>query len=504
MDELMNLTSKINKVNSLNNRTLSTVDQSVSKPNYDRSQLTRGILHIGLGNFHRAHLSWYLHRLMQKGDALDWAIVGAGVQEYDIQMKEKLQSQDFLTTLIELNPEGNPSYEIVGGMIDYIPIEVGNRPLVEAMADPQIRIVSLTVTEGGYFIDSSTGKINLDHPDLQFDINNPTTPKTVFGAIVSALDLRKKNGVGPFTGLSCDNLVQNGDKLKQAILGIASHRDLELAAWIENNCTFPNSMVDCIVPRTGEAELAIVQGLGIGDQVPVSHEDFRQWVIEDNFCAGRPNWEDVGAQFSDDVHGYEAQKIRILNGGHQVLANAAELLSIELVRDAMQNDLVTGLLEKVEHEEIIPHVSTVPGLTPQEYYQLIAKRFANPSILDTIRRVAFDGSSRHSGFITPSIRANIKKNGSIQGLALVEALWARMCLGTREDQSVIEDNDPIWAKLQEYAVAAKSNPTKWLELKEVYGDIADDTRFMNSFTAWLQMIYDVGVEKTIRVYLNKD
>ena len=488
-------------VTTLNNQSLSSIDPSILKPNYDRSQLTRGILHIGLGNFHRAHLSWYLHRLMQKGDALDWAIVGAGIQEYDIQMKEKLQSQDFLTTLIELNPEGNPAYEIVGGMIDYVPIEAGNRPLVEAMADPQIRIVSLTVTEGGYFIDPTIGKINLDHPDLQFDIKNPSTPKTVFGAIVSALDLRRKNGVGPFTGLSCDNLVQNGDKLKQAILGIASHRDADLAAWIEDNCTFPNSMVDCIVPRTGEAELAIVQGLGIGDQVPVSHEDFRQWVIEDKFCAGRPSWEHAGAQFSDDVHGYEAQKIRILNGGHQVIANAAELLNIELVRDAMRNDLVTGLLKKVEHEEIIPHVSMVPGLTPQEYYELIAKRFANPSILDTIRRVAFDGSSRHSGFITPSIRANIKTNGSVQGLALVEALWARMCEGTREDGSSIEPNDPFWEDLNQTAKRARHNPIEWLQQKHIYGEIGDHKTFRESFINWLTFIWSDGVEAAITKYL---
>ena len=488
-------------VTTLNNQSLSSIDPSILKPNYDRSQLTRGILHIGLGNFHRAHLSWYLHRLMQKGDALDWAIVGAGIQEYDIQMKEKLQSQDFLTTLIELNPEGKPAYEIVGGMIDYVPIEAGNRPLVEAMADPQIRIVSLTVTEGGYFIDPTTGKINLDHPDLQFDIKNPSTPKTVFGAIVSALDLRRKNGVGPFTGLSCDNLVQNGDKLKQAILGIASHRDADLVAWIEENCTFPNSMVDCIVPRTGEAELAIVQGLGIGDQVPVSHEDFRQWVIEDKFCARRPNWEKVGAQFSDNVHGYEAQKIRILNGGHQVIANAAELLNIELVRDAMRNDLVTGLLKKVEHEEIIPHVSTVPGLTPQEYYELIAKRFANPSILDTIRRVAFDGSSRHSGFITPSIRANIKTNGSVQGLALVEALWARMCEGTREDGSSIEPNDPFWEDLNQTAKRARHNPIEWLQQKHIYGEIGDHKTFRESFINWLTFIWSDGVEAAITKYL---
>ena len=488
------------KTFSLNNENLKFFDQSILKPSYNRSELNAGIVHIGVGNFHRAHLSWYLHRLMQEGLDHDWAIIGSGVTEYDIPMREKLAKQNFLTTLIELDPGGNQSCEIVGSMIDYVAIDENNKSLIRAMSQDNIRIVSLTVTEGGYFINEK-GKLNLDHPDLIYDIQNPDNPKTAFGAMVTALDYRRKSESGPFTGLSCDNLIENGNKLKQAVLGIASHRDSDLAEWIDKNCTFPNSMVDCIVPRTGEIEINIVKNYGINDAVPVSHENFRQWVIEDKFCAGRPSWENAGAQFSDNVHGYEDQKIRILNGGHQIVANAAELLGIETIRDAMKSHLIRGFLEKIEQTEILPHVSPVPGLTPQDYFKLICGRFANPSIQDTIRRVAFDGSSRHTVFLVPSIQDGVSKNISTNGLALVEALWARMCEGSREDGSVIEANDPLWAKLNKIAIEAKGNPILWLEQKEIYGSLSESSLFVESFTFWLNELYLNGVQKSIQKYL---
>ena len=496
----MNSVSSNKKPLPLNENNLESIQSTVLKPNYIRSNLSAGILHIGVGNFHRAHLSWYLHRLMQKDLAKDWAIIGSGITQYDVKMREELQVQDFLTTLIELDPEGNQSCEVVGPMIGYVPVEKNNQKLIFAMSDSNIRIVSLTVTEGGYFLDEN-GDFNLKHPDIIHDINNPDIPKTVFGVIVSALKNRKKNNIGPFTGLSCDNLMQNGNKLKQAIIGIAKEQDLELSEWINQNCTFPNAMVDCIVPRTGEIEIDIVRNLGIEDLAPVSHEDFRQWVIEDKFCKGRPPWEKVGVQFSDNVHGYEDQKIRILNGGHQILANAAELLNIETVRDAMKNKMIVSLLEKIEKDEIIPHIKPVPGYTPLEYYELIASRFSNPSIQDTTRRVAFDGSSRHAGFLVPSIKDGIKHNISIIGLSLAEALWARMCEGTREDGSIIEPNDPHWEKLNACAKKSKENPLEWLEQLEIYGDTSKDDKFRDYFSKWLKMIYQEGVENTLNEYL---
>ena len=492
------LDTSTNSLLDLNNKNLPKFN--ITKPQYDRSKLTPGIVHIGVGNFHRAHLSWYLHRLMQKNKNLDWGIIGSGVLDYDHQMQQKLKKQDFLTTLIELDPDGNKNCEIVGPMIDYVPVEKKNLSLINAMSDSRIRIVSLTVTEGGYFLDGESGELDFINPDIINDINNPNSPTTVFGAIVNALNIRKNNGYGPITCLSCDNLIKNGDKLKQAVIGIAKNINKDLSDWILKNCTFPNSMVDCIVPSTSERELEIVKKIGINDSVPVVHENFRQWVVEDKFCAGRPNWEDVGVQFSSKVHQYEEQKIRILNAGHQIIANAAELLSIDTIDKAVKHKGIYSFLKKVMKEEIIPHVNPLPDISPEQYFESILNRFLNPEIKDTTRRVAFDGSSRHSLFLVPSINDSIKNNMSLNGLALAQAMWAKMCQGVREDNSMIENNDPIWETLNKYAIDTKNNPLKWFDLKEVYGNLDHDQSFKELFIKWLKNLEELGVEKTIFKY----
>ena len=485
----------------LSNATLSKLPPEVLRPIYDREKLTAGIVHIGLGNFHRAHQAWYLHRLMQKGLALDWAIIGAGVRPYDAVMRDRLIAQDCLTTLIELDPASS-SAEVIGGMIDYLPIEDGNASLILRMAQKDIRIVSITVTEGGYFIDPATNSFDAHHPEIIHDAVNPEKPKTAFGAIVAALRLRRNNGSGPLTGLCCDNLQGNGDIFRQVVVSLARMSDPELANWIDVNCTFPNSMVDCIVPTTGSNEIALTKEIGIEDQVPVTHENFRQWVVEDDFCAGRPDWEKVGVQCIGAVHDFELMKLRILNGGHQVVSVPAEVLSLKTIASSMQHPLISGLFQKVALTEIAPNVKAVPGMTPEDYVNLIHNRFMNPKIIDTIRRVAFDGSSRHPCFIVPSIRDGLAVGTPIEGLALVEAAWARMCEGERENQTTIEPNDPFWNELQTKAREARLTPGVWLEMRQFYGDLADEPRFADSFVSWLEMIWSEGLEKAISTYLD--
>ena len=472
---------------------------TIPVPRYNRGALKPGILHIGLGNFHRAHQAWYLHRLMQDGQALDWAIIGAGVRANDAVMRETLLAQDCLTTLIQLDPLGT-SAEVTGAMIGFVPVEDGNGALIAAMADPAIRIVSLTVTEGGYYTDAATGGLDSTHADIRHDAEAADRPRTVFGAIIAALARRRAAGAGPFTVLSCDNLQGNGDITKGAVLGLARMGDAALAAWIEDHVTFPNSMVDCIVPATGPKEIALARSFGIEDRAPVSHEAYRQWVIEDRFCAGRPDWDRVGATFTPDVHRFEAMKIRILNGGHQVLANVGELLSVETIAGCMSHPDIAAFFLKVQQQEIAPHVAPVPGILPQDYVTLIRSRFANPAIHDTTRRVAFDGSSRHPGFILPVVQDALAAGTSVEGLALVEALWARMCAGTREDGSEIAANDPQWEALQRAALVAKDDPLVWLRQEQVYGGLADEARFAQSFAAWLGMIWQDGALAAIRSY----
>ena len=475
--------------------------RAVSVPNYDRSKMRAGIVHIGVGNFHRAHLAWYLHRLMQEGLAMDWGIIGAGVCDSDRIMREILLKQDCLTTLIELDPEGGRSAEIIGAMLDFLPVESDNKTLITTMAEARIRIVSLTITESGYYLDANSGGLDMTHPDIVHDAENPTRPRTAFGAMVAALRLRRAQGVGAFTGLCCDNLERNGAILRQAVVGLARLSDPALADWIDAHGAFPNSMVDCIVPATGADEINLARKFGVEDGAPVIHENFRQWVMEDQFCAGRPDWNQVGAEFSNNVHDYETQKIRMLNGGHQILANLAEILNIKTIAEAINHPQIYQFFHKVQQQEIIPNIKSLPDMSVEDYLALLESRFANKAIIDTVRRVAYDGAARHVGFLLPSIRDGLAAEHSIEGLALVEAAWARMCLGTREDDSTIEPNDPAWATLTERAAAARQNPQAWLEMHEIYGDLAKHKTFARAFETWLISIYHEGIENTLRHYI---
>jgi mannitol 2-dehydrogenase len=477
---------------------LSELPESIERPRYDRAALKPGIVHVGLGNFHRAHQAWYLHRLMQAGDAQDWAIIGAGVRQADAGMRARLLAQDCLTTLIELDPKGK-SVEITGSMIDFLPVEDGNGALIRCISDPSIRIVSLTVTEGGYFV-APEGGLDLSHPDIRHDIDNPGAPRTVFGAIVAGLEARRKAGDGPFTVQSCDNLKGNGDITRTAVVTLARQRDPALADWIDNQGAFPNSMVDCIVPATGPAELALAESFGIKDAAPVTHENFRQWVIEDDFCAGRPDWDRVGATFSADVHVYEAMKIRMLNAGHQVLANAGELLGVETIAGCMADADISALFDTVQRREIAPLVGATPEMTPLEYVELISLRFSNPQIHDTTRRVAFDGLSRHRGFVVPIIADALEGGHPVEGLALVEALWARMCAGNRENGDAISPNDPEWETLVAAANMARSRPQHWLEQEPIYGDLARNERFSRAFVDAFETVWRHGTRAAIRAY----
>ena len=331
---------------------------------------------------------------------------------------------------------------------------------------------------------------------------NPGAPTTAFGAIVAALSLRRANGHGPFTVQSSDNLQNNGDIVRDTVVSLAKLINPELADWIETNCTFPNAMVDCIVPATGPNELAQAREIGINDRAPVTHESFRQWVIEDRFCAGRPNWERVGATLTDDVHRFEAMKLRILNGGHQIVANAGELLGIDTISEASTHPLIAAMFRKVQTEEVLPQIEAVPGFTAPEYLALIEQRFANPRIVDTTRRVAFDGSSRHPGFLLPSIRERLLANAPVDGLALVEALWARMCEGVREGGSAIEPNDPNWSALQKAAEATRHDPSAWLAQTAIYDPaIAENEGFRDAFARHHSRICAEGVEAAIQAYL---
>ncbi|MBS7541231.1 mannitol dehydrogenase family protein [Ancylobacter lacus] len=473
---------------------------AISLPAYDRARLTPGIVHIGLGNFHRAHQAVYLDDLFALGGDHDWAILGAGVRPADGRMREALLAQGCLSTVIELDPTGH-SARRVGAMIGFIPVEDGNAALIAAMSRPDIRIVSLTVTEGGYFLDPA-GKLDTEAADIRADAANPAAPQTAFGAILAALAARRVAGVPPFTVMSCDNLPGNGHVTRQVVVGLARLADPDFAAWVDANVAFPNGMVDRITPATGERERAMAAAFGLDDPVPVTCEPFRQWVLEDHFPAGRPALEKVGVTFTEHVHAYETMKIRILNGGHAIIAYPGGLMDIALVHEAMAEPLIAGFLDKVEREEILPIVPPVPDTDLADYLAIIRERFANPDVADTVRRLCLDGSNRQPKFIVPSIRDNRAAGRLPLGLILESALWCRYCAGVTDSGAEIAPNDPNWDELTARARAAKDNPALWLAMEEVYGDLGSDAEVVAAFAAALDDLWRRGARAVLTDYLH--
>ena len=481
-------------------KTLADLPPEVSRPRYARADLTPGIVHFGVGNFHRGHMAVYLDKLFEAGRSRDWAIIGAGVTDYDTRMRTALEGQDWLTTVVE-QAEARSTARITGAMVDFL--RPGDTAAILAkLADPAIRIVSLTVTEGGYFIDSTTGAFAVDYPMIQADVRDPENPKTVFGLILEGLRARREQGLPPFTVVSCDNVPHNGVVTQNAVAGLAAAIDPALAAWVRAEVAFPNGMVDRVVPATGDRERRLLaQQFGVEDRAPVFCEDFIQWVLEDRFSAGRPALEEAGVTFVADVTPFETMKLRILNGGHALIAYPAALLDLEFVHEALQHALIGRFLAKVAETEIIPVVPPVPGVDLADYLALIQRRFANPKIGDTTRRLCLDGSNRQPKFIIPSINDRLKAGQGIEGLALGTAFWCRYCHGVTESGAEIAPNDPSWDRLQARARAAKDDPAAWLAMRDIYGDLARSQVFATAFASSLDAIWKDGTEATLRRYL---
>lgn len=476
---------------------------TVQKPGYDLAALKPGIVHFGVGNFHRAHQAVYLDDLFGLGLDHDWSLVGAGVRDSDDAMRVTLKDQDWLTTVVEQEADCS-SARVTASMIDYVTIttEEGRAALVAYLTSPDIRIVSMTITEGGYYIDPASQHFDPEHADIVFDSKNPDKPKTVFGLIVQALKLRKAAGIEPFTIMSCDNIPGNGHVTEDAVVGLAKLNDPAFAEWIAANVAFPNSMVDRITPATGprEREIALNE-FEIEDGWPVFCEGFKQWVVEDKFPTGRPRLHKVGVIFSDQVAAYELMKIRILNGGHAAIAYPGGLLDIHFVHDAMEHPLIRQYLEKLTKEEIIPEVPPVPNTVLEDYRLLIEKRFANPKIGDTIRRLCLDGSNRQPKFILPTVSDRLAKGHSVNGLALVSALWCRYCYGKTDSGAAIEPNDPSWDRLVKQATLAKDDPARWLEMTDIFGTLATNPAYVEAFSTALKRIWQDGTAKTLERYL---
>ncbi|WP_127142626.1 mannitol dehydrogenase family protein [Pelagibacterium montanilacus] len=479
--------------------TLNDLPHAVGRPGYDRSSLTPGIVHFGVGNFHRAHQAVYLDTLFGTGRDHDWAIIGAGVRPADAQTRKVLAEQDYLSTVVEQEADRSTA-RVTGPMIDYI-APGDTETLVATLADPAIRIVSLTITEGGYFLDAK-GRFDASHPEIVADATDFATPRTVFGLILKGLIARRDKGLAPFTVMSCDNLPGNGHVTENAIAGLAGLIDPALAAWVREAVAFPNGMVDRITPATSDRERGMLEAdFGVKDGWPVFCEGFTQWVLEDHFPLGRPALEDVGVTFVSDVAPFELMKLRILNGGHAAIAYPGGLLDFRFVHEAMEDQQIAAFLAKLTHDEIIPVVPPVPDTDLTAYAATVAQRFANPKIGDTIQRLCLDGSNRQPKFILPTAIERLAQGRAVTGLALVSALWCRYCYGETESGAPIPPNDPNWERIQAAARRARTEPQAFLEMDDIFGAAADDAAYRIAFVTALEGLWREGVRTTLARYL---
>jgi mannitol 2-dehydrogenase len=471
---------------------------TVSVPAYDRSRLRAGIVHLGVGAFHRSHQAMYLDRLLERGEAEEWAICGVGVLPSDRRMAEVMAAQDGLYTLVVKHADGSLEARVVGSIVEYLLAPDDPDAVVEKMAAETTRIVSLTVTEGGYNTDPVTGEFDAADPGVVHDLQPGAAPGTSFGLVVEALVRRRERGLPPFTVVSCDNIQHNGDVARHSFAAFAALRDPDLGAWVDREVPFPNSMVDRITPATTDDDRAeVARRFGVEDAWPVVCEPFTQWVVEDRFGLGRPPLEDAGVQVVEDVDPYERMKLRLLNAGHQGLAYLGRLAGYRLVHDAAQDPLFRRFLLGYMEEEATPTLRPVPGIDLDEYRRSLIDRFSNPHIRDTLARLAFDGSERLPKWLLPVVRDNLAAGGEVRRSAAVVAGWARYSEGVDEDGQPIEVADRRRDTLAASARRQRQDPLAFIADRELFGDLVDDERFTGPYLAALTSLHERGARATL-------
>ncbi|TFH86462.1 mannitol dehydrogenase family protein [Billgrantia azerbaijanica] len=482
----------------LSNATLGRLDPQVAVPAYDRRQVTPGIVHFGVGGFHRAHQAMYLDALMNRGQALDWGIVGVGVMPGDRRMQEVLAAQDHLYTLVVKHPDGHYAPRVIGSLVDYSFAPDDPEGVIETMADPAIRIVSLTVTEGGYNFHPVTGEFDVDNPDVQHDLAHPAASRTPFGLVTEALRRRRERGLAPFTVMSCDNIQGNGEVAQRMFTAFARRRDADLAAWIASEVPFPNSMVDRITPVTAPADIAeLGERFGVGDAWPVVCEPFTQWVLEDRFAAGRPAFEEVGVQVVEDVEPYELMKLRLLNASHQALCYFGYLAGYRYAHEVCRDPLFVDFLLAYMRHEGRPTLAPVPGVDLDAYCRTLIERFANPEIKDTLARLCAESSDRIPKWLLPVIREQLAAGGELHRSAAVVASWARYAEGVDEQGEPITVVDRLKEELMALARRNREQPTAFIDNRELFGDLAEQERFRTAYLEALASLHERGARATL-------
>jgi mannitol 2-dehydrogenase len=461
----------------LNKSTLAQIP--IDKPSYDRDEITVGIVHFGVGGFHRAHQAMYVDRLLEKGLANDWGICGVGVMPSDRKMADVMAAQDGLYTLLLENPDGSRDARVIGSIVDYCYAPDDPEAVIELLAAPSTRIISLTITEGGYNIDNLGDGVS------------------VFGLVADAMARRRDRGIGSPTIVSCDNIEGNGHVARQAFTTFADRVHPGLGEWMSDNTRFPNSMVDRITPVTTPEVVDAVADLGVDDQWPVAAEPFTSWVLEDSFSDGRPPLEQADVLLVDDVTPYELMKLRLLNASHQSLCYFAYLAGYRLVHDAAGDPLFAEFLREYMDSEGTPTLKPVPGIDLPDYKRTLIERFANPGVKDTIARLCFGSSDRIPKWLLPVIRANLASDGPVRLSAAVVASWARYAEGVDEQGEPIDVQDQLADTLVPLARSQHENPTAFIENTEIFGDLATQPGFVEAYLWALESLHRDGARATV-------
>ncbi len=487
----------------LSNATLRNLGSEVAKPAYDRSRVQQHTVHMGVGGFHRAHQAVYLDDLLALEDTERWGECGLGVLHSDDRMRDALSGQDCLYTVVERSATGQTA-RVIGSLVDYIYAPESREAAIEKMAAAETRIVSLTITEGGYFIDEATGDFLAEHPQIRHDVENPREPVSSMGLIAEALDRRRTRGLPPFTVMSCDNLQGNGHVAQKVLLALTGLSNPALQQWIAGNVAFPNSMVDRITPATTPADIAAVsQRFGLDDAWPVVTEPFRQWVIEDTFCNGRPQWERVGAELISDVAPYEIMKMRLLNGSHLAMAYLGALHGFTYVHEIMEDPLFRSFIESFM-EEVTPVVPKIPGVSVTEYKRSLVDRFSNPTINDQVTRIASEGSAKIPKWLLPSIVELLEQRGPTELLSLVLASWIfYLGHGIDERGEPLKIIDARGSELTAIAKGSLSTPALCSPSSQFSAKSCRRTHsFVHSVESALQLLSKLGVSATMHNYLS--
>ncbi|MGP3592447.1 mannitol dehydrogenase family protein [Vagococcus sp. WN89Y] len=476
---------------------------TVLQPQYDRSQLRSRIVHFGFGAFHRAHQALLTDRVLNARGG-DWGICEISLFSGDVLMTQ-LRAQDHLYTVLEKGAQGNQPI-VIGAVHECLNAKLDSlAAIIEKFCEPQVAIVSLTITEKGYCIDPASGKLDLHQPRIAHDLQHPEEPHSAPGILVEALHRRRERGLPPFTVLSCDNIPDNGQVVKNAVLGMAHTRSPELAAWIDKQVSFPATMVDRIVPAATDASLAeIAEALTVEDPCAISCEPFIQWVIEDHFVAGRPEWEVAGVQMVQDVRPWEQMKLRMLNGSHSFLAYLGYLAGFAHISDCMQDSVFHKAARRLMLDEQAPTLN-IQGVDLNAYADRLLERFSNPALQHRTWQIAMDGSQKLPQRMLEGVRRHLEQESRWPLLALGIAGWMRYVSGVDDAGQPIDVRDPLVDKIR--AIVDTSDEAErvsaLLTLQEVFGaDLPHNPAFVNALCQAWRSIATLGAHGAVKAALD--